>query len=66
MAKKVEELTVMLKATRRGMTEISHDGETYKVDKEGFVEVPVSIVDTVLSHGFREATDEDIKAPRGK
>lgn len=61
MTKKQEaEATVMLKALKR-QTEISHDEETYKVDKDGFVEVPVSIADLVMSHGFREATEDDIK-----
>lgn len=64
MSKKEVEQTVMLKALKR-QTEISHDGETYKVDKDGFVEVPVSIAALMESHGFREATEDDIK-PKGK
>lgn len=60
MSKKEAEATVLLKALNR-QSEISHDGETYKVDKEGFVEVPVTVAALMEAHGFREATEADIK-----
>lgn len=50
---------VTMKTINR-VSEFSHDGETYEVDKDGLVDIPVNVVAIAESHGFRIATEEDL------
>lgn len=35
-----------------GATSVSHGGQTYEADKNGFITVPLAAVDDLTSHGF--------------
>lgn len=62
---KDESPTVTLKALGR-FTSITHNDETYKVDADGFVDVPVAEAAAISCLGFREATEEDLIAAAEK
>lgn len=54
MAKETQELQVKLMQAPDGVTAASHDGKSYKVDKDGRVEVPFVVADALAAHGFTE------------